>query len=125
MTQRTAKPESVDEYLAALPDDARETLRQMREMVRAMVPDAVEGLSYGMPAFRLKGKPVAGFSAAKGHCSFHPMSGAIVEAHQSELAGYETSKGTVRFPIGKPLPASIVEKLVKARIAEIEAGKRG
>jgi uncharacterized protein YdhG (YjbR/CyaY superfamily) len=73
-----------------------------------------------MPAFIL-GKPIAGFIAAKDHCSYFPMSGGVVAALQDELKGYETSKGTVRFPVGKPPPAALIRKLVKARLAEIDA----
>lgn len=113
-------PES---YLAALEPDARATLEKVRKAIRAAAPEAEEGMSYGLPAF-LQGKAIAGYGASKSHCSYYPMSGAVVEALKGELAGYETSKGTIRFPIGKPLPAALIRKLVRARQAELAAGAK-
>ena len=89
-------------------------------MIRAAVPpEATEGISYGMPAFRYKGALV-GYAAFKKHCSFFPMSPAVIEAFAEELKAYRTSKGTIQFAMDKPLPAGLVKKLVKARIAENE-----
>src|SRR5690606_11165398 len=104
--------------LAKLPHDKRATLEKVRKAIRAAAPEAEEGMSYGMPAFFL-GKVIAGYAAHAGHCSYHPMSGDVVAALAKDLEGYETSKGGVRFPIGKPLPAALVRKLVKARLAVI------
>ena len=101
-------------------DDKRAALEKLRKAIRTAAPKAEEGFSYGLPAFRLNGKPLAGFGASANHCAFYPMSGSIVEAHGDELKGYDTSKGTIRFPPDKPLPAALVRKLVKARIAEIK-----
>jgi uncharacterized protein YdhG (YjbR/CyaY superfamily) len=115
-----AQPSPVEAYLATLSADKRSALEKVRKAIRAAAPQAVEGISYGMPAFIL-GKPIAGFVAAKDHCSYFPMSGRVVAALGEVLKGYETSKGTVRFPIGKPPPATLIRKLVKARLAEIEA----
>jgi uncharacterized protein YdhG (YjbR/CyaY superfamily) len=112
------KPRTIDEYLAALSADKRAALERIRKAVRAAAPRAEECISYGLPAFRLDGKPLVAFGAATNHCSFFPMSASTVEAFRDELEGYETSKGTIRFPPGKPLPATLVRKLVKARIAE-------
>lgn len=109
-----------DAYLAKLSADKRATLEKVRRAIRAAAPDAVEGMSYGMPAF-IQGKPVAGYSASAGHCSYFPMSGAITAQFEDELEKYEVSKGGFRFPIGKPPPATLIRKLVKARLAEIEA----
>jgi len=92
-------------------------------MIRAAAPaEATEGISYGMPAFRYKGALV-GYAAFKQHCSFFPMSGAILDTMPDELKNYQTSKGTIQFPMDKPLPAALVKKIVKARIAENEAKK--
>ena len=95
----------------------------------AAAPKAEEYIGYGLAAFRLDGKPLVAFGATAKQCAFYPMSGTTVEAHQAELAGYDTSKGTIRFPAAKPLPAPLVRKLVKARIAEnaaaVEAKKPG
>jgi uncharacterized protein YdhG (YjbR/CyaY superfamily) len=109
-----------DAYLARLSADKRATLEKVRKAIRAAAPRAQEGMSYGMPAF-IQGKPVAGYSASANHCSYFPMSGAVTAALADELAGYQVSKGGFRFPIGKPPPAALIRKLVKARFAEIEA----
>lgn len=116
------KPSDADGYLAGLSADKRATLERVRQAIRAAAPGAEEGMSYGMPAF-IQGKPIAGYAASAKHCAYYPMSGAIVEALAGELEGYETSKGAIRFPIGKPPPATLIRKLVKARIAEIGAAK--
>jgi len=110
----------VDAYLAKLSTDKRATLQKVRQAIRAAAPKAEEGLSYGMPAF-IQGKPIAGYSASANHCAYFPMSGAVTTALADDLAKYEVSKGGFRFPIGKPPPATLVRKLVKARLAEIEA----
>lgn len=108
-----------DAYLAKLGADKRATLEKVRKAIRAAAPDAEEGMSYGMPAF-IQGKPIAGYSASASHCSYFPMSGAITAKFADELTGYEVSKGGFRFPIGKPPPATLIRKLVKARMKEIE-----
>jgi uncharacterized protein YdhG (YjbR/CyaY superfamily) len=113
-----AKPKTIDEYLAALSDDQRAALEKLRKAIRAAAPKAEEYIGYGLAAFRLDGRPLVAFGAAANHCAFYPMSSTTVGAHQDELKGYDTSKGTIRFPADKPLPAALVRKLVKARIAE-------
>lgn len=112
-------PKTVDEYLAALPKEARATLEKIRKTVKAVAPKATEGISYQMPMYKQHGMLV-GFAAFKDHCSFFPGAQPIA-AHKDELKAYETSKGTIRFPIGKPLPAALVKKLVTTRLAENEA----
>ena len=118
------KPVSIDEYLASLPPAERATLQKLRKAIHAAAPRAEEGFSYGMPAFRLNGRPLVCFGAATNHCSFFPMSPAVLRAHGPDLKGYETSKGTIRFPAGKPLPVTLVRKIVKARIAELGKSKQ-
>jgi uncharacterized protein YdhG (YjbR/CyaY superfamily) len=113
------KPRTIDDYLAALTEDRRAALEKIRKAIRAAAPEAEECISYGLPAFRLNGKGLAALGAAASHCSYFPMSGKTVAKLARELEGYETSKGTIRFPPGKPLPAALVRKLVKARIAEV------
>ena len=113
----------MDAYLAKLSADKRATLEKVREAIRAAAPKAEEGLSYGMPAF-IQGKPIAGYAASAKHCAYYPMSGAITSALKADLEGYETSKGAIRFPIGKPPSAVLIRKLVKARLTEIVAPSR-
>jgi len=118
-----AKPKTIDEYLAVWSDDKRAALEKLRKTIRAAAPKAEECISYGLAAFRLNGKPLVAFGATANHCAFYPMSSFTVEAHKDELKDNETSKGTIRFQPDKPLPAALVRKLVKARIAENEGGK--
>lgn len=117
----TAKPRTHDEYLAAFTDDQRAALQRLREMIRKAAPKAEEYIGYGLAAFRLDGRPLVALGGTANHCAFYLMSGTTVEAHKDDLAGYDTSKGTIRFAADKPLPAALVKKLVKARIAENEA----
>jgi len=120
----SAVPKDVDEYLAGVPEPARSTLQKVRAAIRAAAPpEATEAISYRIPTFQYKGGLV-GFAAFENHCSFFPMSSSVVDAFKDELKGYQTSKGTIRFPVDKPLPAALVKKLVKARIAENERKKQ-
>jgi uncharacterized protein YdhG (YjbR/CyaY superfamily) len=113
-------PQSVDEYLGRVPEPARSTLNKVRRAIRSVVPpQATEAISYGIPMFKYQGLLV-GFAAFSKHCSLFPTSMAVMKAFKNELKGYQTSKGTIRFPVDKPLPAALVKKLVKARLAEKE-----
>jgi uncharacterized protein YdhG (YjbR/CyaY superfamily) len=122
---RTGKaPKTVDEYLAIVPEPARSTLVKVRATIRAAAPaEATESISYGMPMFKYKGMLV-GFAAFSKHCSLFPGA-APIAALKDELKGFPTSKGTIQFPVDKPLPGALVRKLVKARIAENEGNKKG
>lgn len=113
------RPKTIDEYLATVKGAPRAALQKLRKAIKAAAPAAVECICYGLPAFRYDGRPLVCFRAAASHCALHPMSGAIVAAHRADLKAFSTSKGTVRFQPEKPLPAALVRKLVKARIAEI------
>lgn len=111
----------VDAVLAGLPDDQRTALQALRRTIAAAAPEATEGINYGVPAFKYRGRPLVSFAAAKAHCSFYVQSPAVMDAHREELAGYDTSKGTVRFAPSAPLPDDLVRKLVRARLAETDA----
>jgi uncharacterized protein YdhG (YjbR/CyaY superfamily) len=114
---------AVTAYLARVPEPARSTLEKIRATIRSVVPaEATEGLSYGMPAFRYKGALVA-YAAFKNHCSFLPMQASLIDEMKEELKGYRTSKGTLQFPVDKPLSTALVKKMVKARVAENEGKK--
>ena len=112
----------VDDYLAALPEDARAALEKLRKTIKAAAPMATEVISYQIPAYKHHGLLV-GFAASTGHCTFHIMSTNVTRAHAAELEGYKIGKASIRFEANKPLPAALVTKLVKARIAENEAGR--
>ena len=115
---------AVEAYLAKVPEPARGTLEKTRAIIRAAAPkEATEGISYGMPAFRY-GKPLAGYAAFKNHCSLFPMSAAVIAAMKDELRDYVTSKGTLQFSVQRPMPAALVRKIVRARLAEIEGKRR-
>ena len=107
----------VESYLAACPEPHRTTLEKVRATIRSVAPkEATEEISYGIPTFKYKGGLVA-YAAFKQHCSFFPMSGRLVEDFADELKAYKTSKGTIQFPVDKPLSPALVKKLVKAKLA--------
>jgi uncharacterized protein YdhG (YjbR/CyaY superfamily) len=115
-------PKNVNEYLAGVPQPARSTLNRIRVAIRSVVPSAAtEIISYGIPAFKHKGVLVW-FAAFSNHCSFFPTA-SVIEAFKKELKGFSTSKGTIHFPTNKPLPAALVKKMVKLRVAQIESKK--
>lgn len=123
MRSTKAKPKTIDEYLALVtaeqrPAEQRPVLEKLRKTIRAAAPEAEEGISYGLAAFRLNGRPLVAFGASTNHCSFYPMNGTTVAAFRDRLKGFETSKGTIRFTPDKPLPAGLIKKLIKARVAE-------
>jgi len=121
--KRKVAPKSTDEYLAGVPEPARSTLNKVRAAIRSAVPpEATEAISYGMPTFKYKGSLVW-FAAFSNHCSFFPTA-SVIEAFKNELKGFSTSKGTIHFPVDKPLSAALVKKLVKARIAQNERKKQ-
>jgi uncharacterized protein YdhG (YjbR/CyaY superfamily) len=108
---------TIDEYLAKLPAEQRASLEKLRAVIRPALPKAVEAISYGVPAFKVDGKAVIGFSAHKAHCDLITF-GYIPEAVTADLAGYELGKGSIKFPIGKPPPAALVRKIIRAKLAE-------
>jgi uncharacterized protein YdhG (YjbR/CyaY superfamily) len=111
--------DEIDAYLARLEDPGRRTLEQLREAILQVVPEAEEGLAYGAPAFKVRGKTVAGFAASKNHLSYLPHSGSVLAELGDDLAGYERSKGALRFGVDEPLPIELVKKLVDVRMREL------
>ena len=117
-------PKTVEEYFARVPEPARGTLSKMRATIRSAVPaEAIEIISYSIPAFKHR-KVLVWYAAFADHCSLFPTA-AVIEMFKDELKGYSTSKGTIRFPVDQPLPAALVKKIVKARVAQNEKKKRG
>ena len=114
-------PTSIDEYLAGVSDEKRAALQQLRKMILDVIPAAEECISYQMPAFRYDGRVLVYFAAAATHCAFYP--GGMVNEFKDDLDGYSTSKGTIRFHPDRPLPASLVRRIVKARVAQNAATK--
>lgn len=110
--------EEIDSYLAALEDPKQSTLRALRQTILDVVPDAEQGISYGLPAFRLRGTVIAGFAAFKNHLSYLPHSGSVFPALGAEIADYQTTTGSLHFPVDVPLPPTIVKKLIDVRIRQ-------
>ncbi len=113
---------SVDDYLSGIEDEAaRDVLTHIRDIVLELVPDAEQGTSYGMPAMRLRGRPLLAFKLTKAHLAIYPFSPAVIEGVRDRLAGHSLSKGTIRFSTDQPVPDDILRDLVRLRVAEIEA----
>jgi uncharacterized protein YdhG (YjbR/CyaY superfamily) len=114
-------PGSVEDYLSEVPDEARAALERLRKTIKAAAPDTTETISYQMPTFKFQGRALMGYAAFKNHCSLFPYSSRVLDSYKKELEPFETSKGTIRFLVDKPLPDGLVKKLVKARIEEIKS----
>ena len=112
-------PQDIDSYLAAVDQPKRTTLEALRRSILAVIPDAVECISYGMPAFKVRGKTVAGFAAFKNHLSYLPHSGSVLDKLGGDLASYQRTKGSLHFATNEPLPPGLVSKLVNARMQEL------
>jgi len=110
--------EEIDAYLESLEEPKRRTLQQLRQTILDVVPEAEEGMSYNLPAFKVRGKTVAGFAAFKGHLSYLPHSGSVFPELAHELSGYAKSTGALRFAIDTPLPAALVEQLIAVRLRQ-------
>lgn len=118
--KRHKSKKDVDAYLATIPAESRNALGKLRKTIRSAAPEADEGFSYGVPAFKLKDKTLVCFAAFKNHCGFYPMSPDVLHKFASDLVDYETAKGTIRFDPKRPLPTSLVKKIVKARLEELQ-----
>jgi uncharacterized protein YdhG (YjbR/CyaY superfamily) len=113
-----AVAKTVDEFLAALPSDQREAVMTLQRVIRAAAPGATEQISYGVPSFKLDGRPLVSVGAAKEHCSFYVQSPEVMQSFADELKRFHTAKGTIHFAPDAPLPEHLVTRLVQARIAE-------
>jgi uncharacterized protein YdhG (YjbR/CyaY superfamily) len=118
MRESKTKPTTFDDCLAAIPAPQRAVLETLRQAIHAAAPGAEEYVGYGLPGFKLDGRPLVYLGAWKNHCALYAASPAVQQKFAEELKGYETSKGTIRFAVDRPLPASLVRKIVKARITE-------
>ncbi len=114
-------PRDIDEYLAALDERRRTSLQELRQTIVGVIPNAEECISYGMPAFRLEGKVIAGFAAFKNHLSYLPHSGSVFRELADDLAGYDSTTGSLHFPIDQPLPKALVKKLIAIRLKEVRS----
>jgi len=112
---------SIEEYLEAAPEPHRSTLITLRAMLRELLPDATEAMSYGVPAFKVEGRAIAGYAYHKHHCGYYPHSESVLAELGEDLTGFDWSRGTLRFPIDDPLPQPLVARLVAARLAELES----
>ena len=110
--------QEIDQYLDALEEPKHTTLAQLRQTILDILPEAEQGISYGVPAFKVRGKTIAGFAAFKDHLSYLPHSGSVFPQLKDELTGYSTTSGALRFSIDQPLPASLVEKLIAVRLQQ-------
>jgi uncharacterized protein YdhG (YjbR/CyaY superfamily) len=125
MQKGKAVAKNVGEYLAGLPEPARTTLKRVRAVIRSVVPvETTEVISYGIPTFKYKRRLVA-FAAFRDHCSFFPLGSSVLDAFKDELKEFRVSKGTLHFPLDRPLPTALVKKIVRARIAQNEGNSGG
>ena len=113
----------VDAYLARLPAEHRALLDGVRARIAELVPDAQETISYGIPAFSIRGRPFVWYAGWKAHCSVYPISDAILASHEDELKAYARTKGSLHFAPERPLPRGVLDELVRERLAEVEAGR--
>ncbi|MFL5639167.1 MAG: iron chaperone [Gemmatimonadaceae bacterium] len=116
--------EQVQQYFASLPPDTRRRLKELRDVIRATAPSAVDAFSYGIPAFRLDGRLLVWYAGWKQHVSIYPMTAVIRRGLARELEGYEVAKGTIRFPLSERLPSRLIGRLVKARMTQLRSASK-
>jgi uncharacterized protein YdhG (YjbR/CyaY superfamily) len=116
--------QDVDDYLAAVPEPQKSTLESLRATLVALLPEAEQGIAYGVPCFKVGGKGVAGFGFYRNHCTYFPMSGSVTAELADDLKQYVTAKGSIQFPTDEPLPDALVARLVEARQREIARPKK-
>jgi uncharacterized protein YdhG (YjbR/CyaY superfamily) len=119
-----AQDPAVDAYLATLPAEQRQLLQGLRAQIGRLVPDAVELISYGMPAFKLRGRFLVSYAGWKAHCSIYPLTDTFLKAHEVELEGYGRTKGSLHFTPERPVPEALVEDLIRDRVADLEGAGR-
>jgi uncharacterized protein YdhG (YjbR/CyaY superfamily) len=124
MENSKSKPKTIDEYIAKYPKNVRVVLEELRKVVKEAAPNAEETISYGMPAFKLNGRNLVYFAAWKKHVGFYPAGYSAIEAFKQELSPYKQAKGTVQFPLEKPIPIDLVKKIVKFRAKENQSKKK-
>nr|WP_295928858.1 DUF1801 domain-containing protein [uncultured Dyadobacter sp.] len=112
------KPQSIDEYIAGFPPEVQQALTAIRDLIRRQVPDATETISYGMPTFNRNGSYLIYFAGWKKHIALYPVSGQMAAGLRDELAGFSGTKGSVHFPLGKPMPLELIKRIIEWRIAE-------
>src|SRR2546423_9968029 len=123
-SKNTNAAAQIRSYLAALPPKARKALRQLRAEIRSAAPDAVESFSYRIPGFRLDDRILVWCAGWTDHTSLYPITPALLRAHRIDVTGYETAKGTIRFPLAEPIPTALVTKIVKARVEEVRRAQQ-
>jgi uncharacterized protein YdhG (YjbR/CyaY superfamily) len=111
--------QDIDDYLALVEEPKRSSLEALRRSILETVPDAEQCLSYGLPAFKVQGRTVAGFAAFKNHLSYLPHSGSVLDEMGDDIAGYQSTKGSLHFPVDQPLPDVLVRKLVEAKMRQL------
>jgi uncharacterized protein YdhG (YjbR/CyaY superfamily) len=116
----TVSAEQIDDYLRGVEEPKRNTLQALRRTILEVIPHAEQGISYGMPAFRIRGKTVAGFAAFTDHLSYLPHSGTVLGQLADDLAGYTMTKGSLHFPVDRPLPKAVVKRLIAVRLSEAD-----
>ena len=124
MATSKSQLKTIDEYIANFPKNVRDVLEELRLVIRESAPSAEETISYAMPAFKLNGKSLVFFAAWKNHIGFYPAGPSAIKAFKKELSPYKQAKGTIQFPLDKPIPFDLVKKIVKFRVKQNESKKK-